>query len=115
MNAIQVINRCTEERDEAAYQAQVAKAAKTPKPVSHTAPSTSSLQPPNNSMVASFRGLDIRSRTPSKPHNTLGGGSGQGRGGSNHHSYSSRGSRGGNRYRGRGKALFKANGGKSSR
>ena len=115
LNVMQVITACVEARDEAAYQAQVAKAAKTPKPVSHTAPSTSSLQPPNNSMVASFRSLDIRPRTPSTPHNTRGGGSSRGRGGSNHHSYSSRGSRGGNRYRGRGKALFKANGGKSSR
>ena len=78
LNAMQVITACVEARDEAAYQAQVAKAAKTPNPVSNPAPSTSSFQPPINSMVARFGSLDVRSKPPSKPHNTRGRGSGRG-------------------------------------
>ena len=103
MNAIQVINLCTEVRDEAAYQAQVAKTANTPAP----APSTSRLLTPNNNLVERFRSLDVREKSA----NTRGSGSGRG---APYHS-----SRGGHKNRGyhhhsRGKGSFKPRGGRSS-
>ena len=108
VNAIQVINLCTEVRDEAAYQAQVAKTAKTPAP----APSTSRLLPPNNNLVERFGGLDVRDKPgPSKSPNIRGRGSWRG---APYHS-----SRGGHQSRGhhhhsRGKGSYKPRGGRSS-
>ena len=109
LNAIQVVNTCREERDEAAYQAQVAKTAKTPAPVSKPGPSKPSLLPPNYDMVQSFASLDVRSKAPVTPTNIRGRGSG--RGGT---SYSSRGGQRGNHHHSGGKAPLKGRGGKSS-
>ena len=112
MNAMQVVTACVEARDEAAYQAQVAKTAKTPKPDNNNpAPSTSSRLPPTNNMVDRFGSMDIRSNPPSKSPNTRGTGSGRGGGGSYRGGQQGR---DGNRYCGHNKAFFKANGGKSS-
>ena len=119
LNAIQVVNTCREERDEAAYQAQVAKTAKTPAPVSKPGPSTSSLLPPNYDMVKSFASLDVRAKPPDNPTNIRGRGRGRGSGGT---SYSSRGGQRGNHHHSRGSYhhsrgnhhLSRGRGGKSS-